>query len=362
MRCRHGPRPAAWSTATARCSISTSGRCSGASMRRSSRGSSSSGLSRSPTFRSWRRPSAVDFGFEPDKRAVRPVANFQAPDWPDNPFAAPPAKPAQPSSPPPQHAQRPQHAKPQAAAPQQNAWPQPPAGSPSPFQANWPNAAPSAPPPQPPQQPRPNSNAAPQQAKPQPQGSWPQRRSAAPDGRAAPATAAASAAPAAASAAATSKGSIVAAPQPKPQPVADADFDGAWQQQPSRPMGQPPGEAELEAAWQQPNQPKPQPRSRPQAATPPPPPPPLPVEEPETPSRKKALLKWGLVTLLIAIMAVGGWMVLGQRQGLRRARSPRSPACSIPTTRGAARPTGCKAPRSVPSLLLSSSRSTSFRP
>ena len=92
-------------------------------------------------------PEAVDFGFEPDKRAVRPVANFQAPDWPDNPFAAPPAKPAQPSSPPPQHAQRPQHAKPQAAAPQQNAWPQPPAGSPSPFQANWPNAAPSAPPP-----------------------------------------------------------------------------------------------------------------------------------------------------------------------------------------------------------------------
>ena len=129
-------------------------------------------------------PEPVDFGFEPDKRTVRPVANFQAPDWPDNPFAAPPAKPAQPSSPPPQQAQRPQHAKPQAAAPQQNAWPQPLAGSPSPFQANWPNAAPSAPPAQPPQQPRPNSNAAPQQAKPQPQASWPnggpQRQTAAP--------------------------------------------------------------------------------------------------------------------------------------------------------------------------------------
>lgn len=260
-------------------------------------------------------PEPVDFGFEPDKRTVRPVANFQAPDWPDNPFAAPPAKPAQPSSPPPQQAQRPQHAKPQAAAPQQNAWPQPPAGSPSPFQANWPNAAPSAPPAQPPQQPRPNSNAAPQQAKPQPQASWPnggpQRQTAAPQQQQPPQVPRQQQPRPPQQAKAPSS----PPPQPKPQPVADADFDGAWQQQPSRPMGQPPGEAELEAARQQPNRPKPQPRSRPQAATPPPPPPPLPMEEPETPSRKKALLKWGLVTLLIAIMAVGGWMVLGSVRG-----------------------------------------------
>ena len=116
-------------------------------------------------------PEAIDFGFEPDRRTVTPVANFQAPDWPDNPFAAP-SKPAQPAPPPPQQAQWPQQQKPQPSAPpQQNAWPQPPAGSPSPFQANWPNAAPPAPQPQPQQQPRPNSNAAAQQ--PQPQAPWP---------------------------------------------------------------------------------------------------------------------------------------------------------------------------------------------
>src|SRR5581483_8808561 len=51
-----GPRPAGWSTATARCSISTSDRCSAASMRSSRRGSSSLNRSRSPKSRPWRRP------------------------------------------------------------------------------------------------------------------------------------------------------------------------------------------------------------------------------------------------------------------------------------------------------------------
>ena len=256
-------------------------------------------------------PEAIDFGYEPDRRTVTPVENFQAPDWPDNPFAAP-SKPAQPAPAPPQQAQWPQQQKPQPSAPpQQNAWPQPPAGAPSPFQANWPNAAPPAP--QPRQQPRPNSNAAAQQ--PQPQGPWPNaapqrqppppppqqqppKEQPRPQQPRPPQQAKAPPPP----------------PPPQSQPPADADFDGTWQQQPARPMGQPAGEAELEAAWQQPNQQKPQPRPRPQAA-PPPPPPPLPMEEPEAPSRKKALLKWGLVTLLIAIMAAGGWMVLGSVRG-----------------------------------------------
>ena len=255
-------------------------------------------------------PEAIDFGYEPDRRTVTPVANFQAPDWPDNPFAAP-SKPAQPA-PPTQQAQRPQQQKPQPSAPpQQNAWPQPPAGAPSPFQANWPNAAPPAP--QPRQQPRPNSNAAAQQ--PQPQGPWP---NAAPQRQAPPPPPQQQPPQAQPRPQQPRPPQQAKAPPPPPppqsQPPADADFDGTWQQQPARPMGQPAGEAELEAAWQQPNQQKPQPRPRPQAA-PPPPPPPLPMEEPAAPSRKKALLKWGLVTLLIAIMAAGGWMVLGSVRG-----------------------------------------------
>ena len=255
-------------------------------------------------------PEAIDFGYEPDRRTVTPVANFQAPDWPDNPFAAP-SKPAQPAPAPPQQAQWPQQQKPQPSAPpQQNAWPQPPAGSPSPFQANWPNAAPPAPQPQPQQQPRPNSNAAAQ-----PQAPWP---NAAPQRQAPPPPPQQQPPKAQPRPQQPRPPQQAKAPPPPPppqsQPPADADFDGTWQQQPARPMGQPAGEAELEAAWQQPNQQKPQPRPRPQAA-PPPPPPPLPMEEPAAPSRKKALLKWGLVTLLIAIMAAGGWMVLGSVRG-----------------------------------------------
>jgi hypothetical protein len=93
-------------------------------------------------------------------------------------------------------------------------------------------------------------------------------------------------------------------PRPALQPQADANFDGDWQQ-PGAPKH--PTEADLEAAWQQPAQAKTQARPRPQAA---PPPPPLPVEEPGKPSRKRALLKWGVVLLLLAIMAGGGYLVL----------------------------------------------------
>jgi hypothetical protein len=95
-------------------------------------------------------------------------------------------------------------------------------------------------------------------------------------------------------------------PRPAPPPQADATFEGGWQQ-PGAPKH--PTEADLEAAWQQPGQPQPQSRPRPAAA------PPLPVEEPEKPKRNRALLKWGIVLLLLAIMAVGGWLVLGHFKG-----------------------------------------------
>ena len=112
MRCRHGPRPAAWSTAMARCSISTSGRCCGASMRSSKRGSSSSGLSRCPTCRSWRRPSPSITAFEPDKRTVRSGANFRRRTG-RLPVRRPAGRSRLSLHPlPPQQAQRPQHAKP----------------------------------------------------------------------------------------------------------------------------------------------------------------------------------------------------------------------------------------------------------
>ena len=147
-------------------------------------------------------PEPIDFGFEPDKRTVVPAPAFQAPDWPDNPFASP--KPAAPAAPP-QQVQWPQPQP--SVSPQQNAWPQAP--SPSPFQANWPNAAPSAPP-QAPQQPaRPNINAAAQQSQPKPQAPWP---NAAPQRPAPQQPAASTTAPAAASAATAGKDAAAATP------------------------------------------------------------------------------------------------------------------------------------------------------
>jgi hypothetical protein len=39
------------------------------------------------------------------------------------------------------------------------------------------------------------------------------------------------------------------------------------------------------------------------------------LPEEEKPSRKRGLLKWGVVLLLLAIMAVGGYLVLGHLKG-----------------------------------------------
>ena len=72
----------------------------------------------------------------------------------------------------------------------------------------------------------------------------------------------------------------------------------------------------------------------------------------EKPSRKRALLKWGVVLLLLAIMAVGGWLVLGHVKG-SAGLHPQSPPISTPTIRGAARPTSSRAPRSAPLAQLS---------
>ncbi len=145
-------------------------------------------------------PEANDF--EPDRRTVTPAPAFQAPDWPDNPFAMPTAKPAAPAAPP-QQAQWPQ---PQPSAPpQQNPWPQAPAASP--FKANWPNAAPPAPPQAPQQQARPNANAAAQQPQPKPQAPWPNAAPQQPP-QAQPRPQAASASPAGKGAAATTPAEV----------------------------------------------------------------------------------------------------------------------------------------------------------
>jgi hypothetical protein len=236
---------------------------------------------------------------EPSKTAA-PKPAAQTPDWPENPFAQP--KPARPqAAPKPAQPQAAPQQWPQAQAapsPQQNAWPKGPG---TPLQTGWPNAAPQAPPqrmpqgtrpsaplPQAPQKPQPpwtGNSGSPQrpiaqqpQGQPRPQQQRPQQQT-----KMAPPP-----------------------PRPVPQPQADATFEGGWQQ-PGAPKH--PTEADLEDAWQQPAQPQPQSRPRPAA------PPPLPVEEPEKPGRNRALLKWGIVLLLLAIMAVGGWLVLGHFKG-----------------------------------------------
>jgi hypothetical protein len=244
---------------------------------------------------------------EPSKTAASRPASPTPADWPENPFAKPrPAqsqaapKQAQPQAAPQNQPQWPR-AQP-APSPQQNAWPKGPG---TPLQAGWPNAAPQAPPQPMPQGARPNAPLP--QAPQKPQAPWTGNsgtplRPTLPQGQGQP------------------RPQQQRPPQqakmppqparPAPQPhQADATFEGGGWQQPGVPKH--PTEADLEAAWQQPGQPNAQARPRPQAA----PPPPLPVEEPEKPRRKRALLKWGIVLLLLAIMAVGGWLVLGHFKG-----------------------------------------------
>jgi hypothetical protein len=238
---------------------------------------------------------------EPSKSAA-PKPAPQPPDWPENLFAEPAQpraapKPAQPQAAPQTQPQWPQ-AQP-ARLPQQNAWPKGPG---TPFQTGWPKAAPQVPPQPMPQGARPN---APSPQSPQkPQAPWTgnsgmqQRPSPQmPHGQGQPRPQQ------------RPPQQAKMPPRPAPQPQVDASFDGDWPQ-PGAPKHA--TEADLEAAWQQPSQPEPQPRPRPQAASPPPP---LPVEETEKPIRKRALLKWGIVLLLLAIMVVGGWLVLGHFKG-----------------------------------------------
>ena len=159
---------------------------------------------------------------------------------------------------------------------QQPPSPSPLPRAPSPPQAPWSNAAPS---PQawpgatsPPKPQAPWSNPAPQrQAPPQPQPPQPDRRSPQPPR---PMQAA-------------------QAPQPQVRPQQPPP------RQPAQPQSPPPPPAEFTATDS---------------------PTPEPVEE--KPKRKPALLKWGVVALLISIMAFGVWMVLGNQTGPSGARAP----------------------------------------
>ena len=211
---------------------------------------------------------------EPNKGAA-PRPSGPTPDWPENPFAKP--KPGQPqAAPKPPQGQWPQTQP--ASAPQQSSWPTGPA---SPFQATWPNAAPQGQPKPGPQGVRPNGPSP--QSPQMPPAPWAANPSAQrpvapqqPQGQAQP-------------------------PRPQPRP-------SQAQTPPPRPQPQqpkPPSQADLQTAWQQAQQLEPQTRAQP---VPPPPAPPL--QEEEKPSRKRGLLKWGVVLLLLAIMAGGGYLVL----------------------------------------------------
>ena len=218
---------------------------------------------------------------EPNK-GVAPKPSAASPDWPENPFAKP--TPAQPKAgPKSQQGQWPQ-AQP-ASPPQQTSWPTGP-GPGSPFQATRPNAAPQT-------QPKPASQGArpngPLPQSPQmPQAPWAANPSAQrpvtplqPQGQAQP-------------------------PRSQPRPAQAQTPPPRMQPQQPKPVSQ----ADLQTAWQHAQQLEQQTRAQP---VPPPPAPPL--QEEEKPSRKRALLKWGVVLLLIAIMAVGGWLVLGHVKG-----------------------------------------------
>jgi len=217
--------------------------------------------------------------FEPGKGAA-PKPSTQTSEWPENPFA----KPAQPQSAP----QQPQGQWPQgqpAASPQQTSWP---AGSGSPFQATWPNAAQQAQAKPAPQAPRPNGPSPQPQQKPQ-----------------APWTANAPAQRPQAPQQPQPQGQLPRPqPQPRPAQAQTPPPPPRPQQQPQQPK--PLSQADLQAAWQ-PASTQVEPQRRAQPAPPPPAPP---LQEEEKPSRKRALLKWGIVLLLLAIMAGGGYLVL----------------------------------------------------
>jgi len=215
-------------------------------------------------------------------KGVAPNPSTATPDWPDNPFAKP--TPAQPkAAPKPQQGQWPQ-AQP-ASSPQQSSWPTG-AGPASPFQATWPNAAPQTQPKPALQGARPNGPLP--QSPQMPQAPWTANPSAQrpvvpqqPQGQAQP-------------------------PRPQPRP-AQAQTPPP-RMQPQQPK--PPSQADLQTAWQQAQQLEQKTRAQPV-----PPLPAQPLQEEQKPSRKRALLKWGVVLLLLAIMAVGGWLVLGHVKG-----------------------------------------------
>ncbi len=217
-------------------------------------------------------PESVDFAFETDRPVSAPGSSPLDIQWDPTPPSSPPQNPRQAAAPSP----APQNPR-QAAAPSapfQNPWPAP-APSPAP-QAPWPNAAPSpfpqswpgAAPQTPPQTPWPN--AAPSRpAAPQPP---PDRRPPPPP-----------------------PPRQAEAPQPQPQPQPQVQPQQPPPRQPAQPQPQPPRAEYTPAASQ-------------------------PVPE-KAKSRKSALLKWGIVALIVSVMAFGLWMVLGHSPGPSGAKS-----------------------------------------
>jgi hypothetical protein len=218
-------------------------------------------------------PDNSDFAFQPGRQAA-PAPSGKSPldiDWTPDPVPARPQGPPQPSPRP----QAPQAPWRNASQPPQG-WPKGPASPPQ--QAPWPNAAPQRPPAPPQQQAERRTQLRPQQGQ-APQGQAPQ------------------------------------GPPPKgPAPQRQAPQ-------------QPPPQA------RQPAPPQPQPPKPRAEFTPPPPPPPparaIPdaaMEEPATveekPKRKSPLLKWGVIALLIAIMAFGAWLVLNSMNGQSGVKAP----------------------------------------
>lgn len=228
-----------------------------------------------------------DNSFKPDKQAAPAGRSPLDIEWTPDPVPArPQSRPQPPSSPKPQSPQAPwQNA---SQAPQ--AWPKGPV-SPSPQapspQAPWPGAAPQRQAAPAPQQVERRPQPRPAQGQPT-QGPAPQGRG--PQGQ----------------------------PPPRPAP--------AQQPQPLR---------------QAPPPPPPKPRAE-FTAPPPPPPPPsatpraiqdAAMDEPpaveEKPKRKSLLLKWGVIALLIAIMAFGAWLVLNSMNSQSGVKAPSTGSQSL---------------------------------